>query len=342
MINSRHRLYNASEISLFGVAKRDFWVAEAEPTTRSLMKNISNRLSACLLPIILIALAVSCACSLEGLEGALPLATAAGQMAKQRACGDIPYSVDQAKTGATSGNAMYMSLLSERYACGAGVAENPAEAFRWALAAANKNYAPAMFIVGGLYESGVGVAKNTQNAGEWYHRAAEAGEPAAFSRYRYLFEHGSYRPVSAKEGEALQLYKKAADAFAVHRYDISLPDLKRASELGLSWATVDVGTHYEFGDGVQKDTHTALEWYWAAAKSGNKQGAKRWDTLSAQLQAQASAPKPGCPTPPMMYPGVAHDRNGRETPVSTLTSGFCHQFPRCTYFVPGIGQIQCP
>jgi len=48
------------------------------------------------------------------------------------------------------------------------------------------------------------------------------------------------------------------------------------------------------------------------------------------------------PGPPMMNPGVAHDRNGRETPVSTMTWNFCHQFPRSTYCVPGIGQIQCP
>jgi TPR repeat protein len=189
---------------------------------------------------------------------------------------------------------------------------------------------------------GQGVAKSTQTAGEWYRRAAEAGEPIAFSRYRYLFEHGLYRPASTKEGEALQLYKKAAEDFAVRRYDVSFPDLKHASELGFSWATLDVGTHYEFGDGVQKNAHTALDWYWAAAKAGNKQGAKRWDTLSAQLRAQAFAPKPGCPNPPMMYPGIAHDRNGREIPVTTLTSGFCHQRPRCSYVVPGIGQIQCP
>jgi TPR repeat protein len=106
---------------------------------------------------------------------------------------------------------------------------------------------------------GQGVAKSTQTAGEWYRRAAEAGEPITFSHYRYLFEHGLYRPASTKEGEALQLYKKAAEDFAVRRYDISFPDLKRASELGFSWATLDVGTHYEFGDGVQKNAHTALE-----------------------------------------------------------------------------------
>jgi TPR repeat protein len=186
-------------------------------------------------------------------EGKFSPAAVADQTAKERACRHVPYSLEEAKAGAASGNAMYMSLLSERYACGAGVAENQAEAFRWALAAANKDYAPAMDIVGSLYESGKGVAKSTQTAGEWYRRAAEAGEPTAFSRYRYSFDHGLYRSASTKGGEALQLYRKAAGAFAVQRYDVSFPDMKRASELGFSWATMDVGTHYEFGDGVQKN-----------------------------------------------------------------------------------------
>jgi TPR repeat protein len=73
-----------------------------------------------------------------------------------------------------------------------------------------------------------------------------------------------YRAESANEGEAMQLFEKGMQAFAQRRYDISLANSKRAAELGLSWATVSVGTHYEFGDGVPKNAHTALEWYWAA------------------------------------------------------------------------------
>ena len=66
---------------------------------------------------------------------------------------------------------MYMSILSERYACGAGLQQNMGEAFRWALAAANKDYTPAMYIVGGLYEGAQGVTKSSQIAGQWYRRS---------------------------------------------------------------------------------------------------------------------------------------------------------------------------
>jgi TPR repeat protein len=298
-----------------------------------------NKSSRVLLPILLLALTGQYAPSREmaalGTSGA-------GQTARDIACRDIPYSLDAATAGAKAGDPMYMSILSERYACGAGLPQNMGEAFRWALAAANEDYTPAMYIVGGLYEGGQGVTKSTQIAGQWYRRASDKGDANAYRRYQYLYDHGLYRPESANEGEAMRLFEQGIQAFAQRRYDISLADAKRASALGLSWATVSVGTHYEFGDGVQKNAHTALEWYWSAAKSGNKDGARHWDTLSAQLQAQANAPAPGCPRPPMMYPGMAHDRNGRETPVSTMTWGFCHSFPKCAYFVPGIGQIKCP
>jgi TPR repeat protein len=302
-------------------------------------RNVLNTPPVVLLPIVLLALAVCC---VPSREADAPRTGGARQTGRDRACGGIPYSLDAAKTGAQAGDPMYMSILSERYACGAGVQQNMAEAFRWAMDAAKKDYTPAMCIVGGLYEDGQGVTKSTQIAGEWYRRASDKGDSNAYQRYQHLYDRGLYRAESENEGEAMQLFEKGMQAFAQRGYDISLANSKRAAELGLSWATVSVGTHYEFGDGVPKNAHTALEWYWAAAKSGNKDGAKHWDTLSTQLQAQANAPPPGCPRPPMMYPGVAHDVHGRETPVSTLTWGFCHRFPKCVYYVPGIGQIRCP
>jgi hypothetical protein len=114
-------------------------------------KNVLNTPSVVLLPIVLFALAVCCSASREA---DAPRTGGAGQTGRDRACGGLPYFLDAAKTGAQAGDPMYMSILSERYACGAGVQQNMAEAFRWAMDAAEKDYTPAMYIVGGLYEGG--------------------------------------------------------------------------------------------------------------------------------------------------------------------------------------------
>jgi len=126
-----------------------------------------NKAPVVLLPILLLALAGRCAsCEMAALRTG-----GAGQTALDSACRDIPYSLDAARAGAQAGDPMYMSILSERYACGAGLQQNMGEAFRWALAAANKDYTPAMYIVGGLYEGGQGVTKSSQIAGQWYRRS---------------------------------------------------------------------------------------------------------------------------------------------------------------------------
>src|ERR1700677_4376342 len=143
-----------------------------------------------LLPILLLALAGRCAPSPEM---AAPGTGGAGQTARDSACRDIPYSLHAARNGAQAGDPMYMSILSERYACGAGLTQNMGEAFRWALAAANEDYTPAMYIVGGLYEGGQGVTKSTQIAGQWYRRASDKGDANAYKRYQYLYDHGLYR-----------------------------------------------------------------------------------------------------------------------------------------------------
>jgi TPR repeat protein len=113
----------------------------------------------------LLALAVCCASSREADASRTG---GPGQTGRDRACGGIPYSLDAAKTGAQAGDPMYMSILSERYACGAGVEQNMTEAFRCAMDAAKRDYTPAMYIAGGLYEGGQGLTKSPQIAGEWY------------------------------------------------------------------------------------------------------------------------------------------------------------------------------
>jgi hypothetical protein len=207
-------------------------------------------------------------------------------------CGNVPYSFQTALAGAQRGDAEYMAVLSEHYYCGIGVGQNPSEAFRWALAAANKNATTAMAFVGYFYETGKGVARNDQTAGSWYLRAAQAGSAQGYNGLLRLYKAGRYHPQSKNEADYLALYVKAQQAFAAKQYSVSLPTLKRAAELGWSWAAHDVGIQYEFGDGVPASSQTALQWYESCAKTGNQACSQSFKSLSQRIAA--AAPKKPC------------------------------------------------
>jgi TPR repeat protein len=177
-------------------------------------------------------------------------------------CESFSYTLDRSIDGAREGDPRSMLELAGYYACGAGVELDDEIAFRWTLAAAQKNYAPAMNAAGNFYAA----AKNYQIAGDWFRRAANAGDEDGFQNYLSLYQRGLYHPATQNETQSLVEYKKALDA---PNAAAALPALKRASELGLSFATMYVGVRYELGDGVQRNEQTALIWYNLCAAKGN-------------------------------------------------------------------------
>jgi TPR repeat protein len=178
-----------------------------------------------------------------------------------------------------------MAFLSEHYFCGVGVQADHREAFRWALAAAQSNYAPSMATVASFYEKGDGVAQSYQAAGAWYLRAAQAGNTQGYNGVLRIYKQRLYQPESANEAEYLRLEVQGVKAFAARQYRISLENSERAAKLGWTWGARSVGVHYEFGDGVPINYQTALTWYQSCSKSGNEACTQSYRNLSQRIGA---------------------------------------------------------
>ena len=69
--------------------------------------------------------------------------------------------------------------LAEIYSAGKGVANNPAEAFRWYLMAAKQGSVFAQYNVGYMYDNGRGVYRDKDESILWYIQAARGGNSAA-------------------------------------------------------------------------------------------------------------------------------------------------------------------
>ena len=229
--------------------------------------------------------------------GAALVGSILAQVACAQNCSGVPYTFQAALAGAQKGDPEFMAVLSEHYYCGSGVQQSFQEAFQWAEAGAKKNYPIAMALVGYLYETGHGVAVSGQAAGGWYLRAAQAGNTDGYKGLFRLYNRGSYRPETNNEAQYLVLFLKGEQAFTAKQYAVSLRDMRQASALGWSWATRDVGVHYEFGDGVPVNYQTALQWYSACEKSGNLACNQSYDNLWAQINATNAQKNAGrCPT----------------------------------------------
>ena len=77
---------------------------------------------------------------------------------------------------------------------GLGTENNPDEAFRWYLAAANAGLPNAQFNVGVMLDGGAGTGRDTGNAAIWYARAAANGHKRAQYNLGLLYELGDGVP----------------------------------------------------------------------------------------------------------------------------------------------------
>jgi TPR repeat protein len=73
-------------------------------------------------------------------------------------------------------------------------APNPAKAFQYTLAAAEKGYVPAQAAVALMYANGKGVQQNYEDAGKWWIKAAEGGDLVAARHAWNLYRNGEGVP----------------------------------------------------------------------------------------------------------------------------------------------------
>ena len=135
----------------------------------------------------------------------------------------------------------------ERLKNGVGTKMDAAAAVEWFRKAAARNNPDAFYMLGICYADGDGVERDPKKAGEFYRKAAELGNPWAQVRYGERLKNGG-PGVEKNVPEAVKWFRKSADQ---NCYE------------GL----YQLGLCFEKGEGVERDSDKAKEYYRKAAES---------------------------------------------------------------------------
>ena len=198
---------------------------------------------------------------------------------------------------------MYLAQLHDRGDL--GLEHNAEEAFKWYLTAAQAGCTEAYCPVGYCYSNADGVKGDPSQAIYWYEKSANAGDEAgminlanfyvrinefktAMQWYKRAFEAGEVRgAVLYAETERKQ---NVFNSFASGG-ELELPSssktavdmLVKAAKAGETEAMFFLGTLYEGGKGVKKDTETAVELYRAAASRGHADAKSKLSKLGLKI-----------------------------------------------------------
>lgn len=142
-------------------------------------------------------------------------------------------------------------------------------------------YPMAASNLAGLYDEGRGVPQDLRKAASLFRKAADKGVSGAYMGLGYHYEMG--RGVPQDWAEAAKLYQKAADtgnadgyaAIANHYGNSNPPNYaeavkwsQKAAQGGSGWGSMQLGWHYLYGAGINKDPLLAKRYYEVAAKQG--------------------------------------------------------------------------
>jgi localization factor PodJL len=157
----------------------------------------------------------------------------------------------------------------------------------------------AAFQIGARFAEGRAVQQNFSNAFVWYRRAALQGHVEAQYRLAVLYEHGA--GIGADVRQAKHWYERAAaQGHVTSMYNLAVleagpnagtPDyaaavrwFKEAAARGLADSQFNLGVLYEKGrPGVPKDAREAFKWFALAARSGDKEAARRVERIAQHL-----------------------------------------------------------
>ncbi len=168
------------------------------------------------------------------------------------------------RLAAANGDPSAAFEVGSRMAEGKGTTQSFADAAKWYLKAASRNFVPAQYRLGTLYERGLGVGADAGRAQVWYKRAAEQGNIKAMHNLAVL---------SANQSNGSPDYTTAAHWFA------------EAAQRGLRDSQFNLAVLYENGLGVEKDMKQAFKWLSLAASGGDSDAVRRRDVLRGKLTA---------------------------------------------------------
>jgi len=152
--------------------------------------------------------------------------------------------------------------VAARFAEGRGIAQDFKQAMVWYQRAAQRGFAPAQYRLGTLYERGIGTKADLARAKVWYGRAAEQGHVKAMHNLAVL---NAGREQSSDYATAVHWFTAAA-------------------ERGLADSQYNLGVLYESGLGLPRDLKQAYHWLSLAARSGDKEAARRREQVRMKLE----------------------------------------------------------
>jgi localization factor PodJL len=169
------------------------------------------------------------------------------------------------RVAAAKGDPSAAFEVAARLAEGRGINQDFTQAITWYQRSAQKGFAPAQYRLGTLFERGIGVKADVPRAKIWYARAAEQGNVKAMHN--------------------LAVLSAGRDADSTD-YAVASKWFTGAAQHGLADSQYNLGVLYETGLGVQRDSKQAYLWLSLAARSGDKEAAKRRDIVRANLNPQ--------------------------------------------------------
>ncbi|GJM03637.1 MAG: hypothetical protein DHS20C08_21380 [Rhodomicrobium sp.] len=170
-----------------------------------------------------------------------------------------PYSLRHA---AANGDPAAQYEVARRFRLGQGVEADHKQAVRWFMHAAAQGFAPAQYRLGTYYERGQGVSRNVERAIIWYRRAAELGNVKAMHNLAVL--------------STARNQKKPDYATAIKWF-------REAAKRDLADSQFNLAILYQSGIGVHMNLVEAYKWYSLAARKGDRDAAKRRDSLANKL-----------------------------------------------------------
>lgn len=194
-------------------------------------------------------------------QGALPLPDVAEALGLE-AMPPAGVGTTALRYAAAGGDPAAQFEVASRLADGKGVAPDQALAFVWFQRAATRGHVPAQFRLGVAFERGIGVTADGERAKVWYRRAADKGHVRAMHNLAVL---------SVGDDAARADYATAARWFT------------RAAEQGLADSQYNIGVLCENGLGVTLSLADAYKWYALAARGGDREAARRLETIKARL-----------------------------------------------------------
>lgn len=213
---------------------------------------------------------------------------------------------DAISRAAAGGQAQAQCAMGDRYARGAGVAQNWFEACRWYAVAAEQGDATAQCALAVCYAEGKGVKQDITHAFIWFEKAAAQSLPQAQWNLGELYATG-LPGVEADPKKATLLCKRAANAgfapasatlgalFArAQRHERAVQWWSLAAEQGDLESMFNLGQAHRLGLGTAKDEVKAFKWLRKAADGGVAAAQSRIGLAYATGEGAALDPIEAC------------------------------------------------